>query len=79
MTVLERVPLDQITREARDIHFTRTVLTVIAAVLFGLGWTAAKTFTAGWFTLAWCAAAVRVGWREGRKSSQVSRGPGRPG
>ena len=33
--------LDRITVEARKVQFGRTVLTVVAAVLFGLGWVTA--------------------------------------
>lgn len=65
-TVTERVPLERITREARDVHFGRAVLTVVAAVLFGLGWVVARAFGVAWLVVAWCAVAVRVGWQEGR-------------
>lgn len=80
MTALtERIPLDGITAQAREVHFWRTVLTVIAALLFGLGWVMAKTFALVWLAFAWSAVAVREGWREGRKTAEVSRGPSRPG
>jgi hypothetical protein len=65
----ETIPLDRITVEAREIHFGRTLLTVIAALLYGIGWTLAKTFTVLWFTAAWIATAVKVGWQEGRKTA----------
>lgn len=66
MAVLDRVPLDRITAEARAISFARTMLTVIAGILFGLGWVVAKTVKGVWFVAAWTFAAVRVGWREAR-------------
>jgi hypothetical protein len=70
-SIAERVPLDRITREACDVHFGRTVLTVVAAVLCSLGSLVARTFSDVWLVLAWTAVAVRVGWQEGR------RGPAR--
>ena len=70
MTALtERIPLDGITAQAREVHFWRTVLTVIAALLFGLGWLLAKTFAVLWLAAAWSFTAIRVGWQEGRKAS----------
>lgn len=75
-TLTERFPVDEITAQAREVRFWRSVLTVIAAVLFGLGWLVAKAFGVAWLALAWSAVAVREGWREGRK---VSRGPARQG
>lgn len=66
MAVLDRVPLDRITAEARTISFARTLLTLIAGILFGLGWVAAKTVKGVWFVAAWTFAAVRAGWREAK-------------
>ena len=77
--ITERLPLDEINRQARDVHFWRTVLTVIAAALFGLGWILAKTFAVLWLAAAWSFTAVKVGWQEGRKTAEVDRGPSRPG
>ena len=77
--ITERLPLDEITRQAREVHFWRTVLTVIAAALFGLGWILAKTFAVAWLAAAWSFTAVKVGWQEGRKTAEVDRGPSRPG
>lgn len=68
MAVLERVPLDRISVEAREVHFGRAVLTVLAGLLFGIGWLAAKTAAAVWLALAWSATAVKVGWTEARRS-----------
>jgi hypothetical protein len=68
-SIAERVPLDQITRQARDVQFGRVLLTVLAAVFFGIGWAAGRFF----YGLAWFGVAVRVGWQEGRGG----RGPAR--
>lgn len=72
--VLERVPLDRISAQAREVHFWRTVLTLIAAVLYGLGWTAAKVLGALWLALTWSATAVRVGWQEARTPGRDGEG-----
>lgn len=77
-SVLDRVPVDEITAQAREIHFWRTVLMVIAGVLFGIGWLTAKTFAVLWLAAAWSATAVKVGWREGRARGADPRGPSGP-
>lgn len=66
--ILDRVPVDEITEEARQIQFGKTVLLVIAGVLFGLGWVVGKTCTVLWRAAAWSATAVKVGWREAQSS-----------
>ncbi|MGH3859219.1 hypothetical protein [Actinokineospora sp.] len=62
MTVLDRVPVDQITAEARQVDAGRVVLSMIAAVFFAVGWTAGTAVTAA----AWCCLAVKAGWLEAR-------------
>lgn len=73
--VLERVPVDRITAQAREVHIGRTLLALVAALLFGVGWLAAKIVGVLWLALAWSAVAVREGWREARKPSpaRISR------
>jgi uncharacterized membrane protein YedE/YeeE len=66
MVTLERIPAERITAQAREIHFWRTVLTLIAGLLFGIGWLLARAFTIAWFALTWCAIAGREGWRSAR-------------
>lgn len=68
MAFFDDVMTDRITVEARQVHFWRTVATVLAGLLFGVGFVVAKAFGLAWFALAWSATAVRVGWQEGRKS-----------
>lgn len=72
MTVLDRVPLEDINARAREVHFGRTLLTIIAAILYAVGWLAAKTLGGIWLALAWSAVAVKVGWTEARAGT---RGP----
>lgn len=65
-SVIDRVPVDRITAEAREVTFVRTVLTLVAMVLWGVGWVAGKVLGAIWLALAWSATAVKVGWIEAR-------------
>jgi hypothetical protein len=72
-TILDRVPVGRISTEAREVHLGRTLLTIIAAVFFAIGWAAARVFLA----LAWCGVAVKVGWQEARKPTGGPHGPAR--
>jgi hypothetical protein len=69
--VLDRVPIDRISAEAREVHFGRTLLTIFAGVLYGIGWVAAKTVGLVWRAVAWSAVAVKVGWLEARKGGRT--------
>lgn len=66
MTVLDRVPVDRIADQAREIHLGRMLLTAIAAVLYGLGWLASKTFRVVLLAITWSIASMRVGWQDAR-------------
>ena len=71
MTALtERIPLDDITAQAQQVRPGRAALTVIAAVVFGLGWLTARLFGILWLAVMWSGVAVREGWR-------ASHGPSR--
>jgi hypothetical protein len=76
-TRLDRLAVEDITRQARQIRPARTVLTWVGALLFGVGWLAFKIVTVAWLVAAWTFVAAREGWREARKA-QVTRGAGRP-
>lgn len=69
-STLARVPVDDITQQARQVKPGRTLLTVIAAVFFGLGWVVAKAFEVLWLALTWSWTAVRVGWEAGHGPSR---------
>jgi hypothetical protein len=73
--VLDHIPVDRITAEARQVHVGRTVLLVVAAVLYAVGWLAGKTLTVLWLALAWSGTAVKVGWTEARNPTGDRRGP----
>ena len=68
-TVAERVQLDDITVQARQVRFGRALLTVFAAVFFTVGWVVGRAFLA----VAWCAVAVKVGWQAGRAPGGLAR------
>lgn len=69
MTVaLDRVPVDRITAEARQIRLGRLLLTLVAGLFWLIGWVAGKAALA----VVWCAVAVKVGWQEARTAR---RGP----
>lgn len=65
---LNRVPVERITAEARQVQFARTLLTVIAGVLYGIGWLAGKVLGTLWLAMVWSVTAVKVGWVEARES-----------
>jgi hypothetical protein len=81
--ILDRVPLERISEEAKQVDVGRAVLTAIAAVLFAIGWISGKVFTIVAQILvyvirgvAWSAVAVKLGWTEARKPRQ-GLGPAR--
>jgi uncharacterized membrane protein len=79
MALAERVPVARISAEAREIRFVPALLTLVAGLLFGVGWLAAKACTVAWAALTWTFAAVRVGWQEGMARSGEGPGEGGPG
>lgn len=72
-TLTNQIHLDEITEQARAAKPGRTILTVVAAVLFGLGWCAAKTFAVVWLGVTWGFTAVRVGWQSAHGPSRSQR------
>ena len=57
---------EEITRQAREIHPVRTVLSWIAAVLFAAGWVIGQVLMVLWFVAAWMFVATREGWRSAK-------------
>lgn len=72
VTWVQRVPVDRINEQAKQVRFWRTVATVLAGLLWGLGWLAAKVCAVAWLALTWAAVAVRVGWTDGRQQGRES-------
>jgi hypothetical protein len=60
----DRVPLDDITAEARKASPGRAIAAVIGGFLFAIGWLLAKSFRVVWFSGAWMFSAAKIGWRQ---------------
>jgi hypothetical protein len=71
--IAERVPFEEISRQAREIRFGRTVLAAITGILCGAGWLTAKLFAVLWLVLAWSVTAVRVGWEQAQAHQKPPR------
>ena len=70
--LLDRIEVDQITAQAREVRFSVSVLRLVAFLLImfgrGLGYL--------WLVPVWCFLAVRAGWRD---VHPVKADDGRPG
>lgn len=75
LSVADRIPLDRIGDRARAARPGHTVLVVIAAVLFGLGWAAFKACALSWLAVAWCGCAVIEGWQSARAARHAAERP----
>lgn len=71
MAFIDDTLVEQIGRDARQVDAAaaarrvgRFLLTILAGVLYTVGWTVRKTFVVGWLAITWSWAAVRLGWRE---------------
>lgn len=60
------VPIDRITRQAREVHAGRALLTALMAPLYVLGWIVGKAAVVTMFVLA----AVKIGWQDARGSDR---------
>jgi hypothetical protein len=60
VTVLDRVPIDQITAEAQQVNVGRTLLKLIGGLFYLIGWVAAKLIVG----VVWCCVAVKTGYVE---------------
>jgi hypothetical protein len=67
---LERVPLSDLSAQARDVRFGETLLRVIAFLLICVG----RVLGYAWLVPVWCFLAVRTGWRDVHPP-KVTRGP----
>lgn len=66
MVTIDAEALDQISAHAKEIHFWRTVLTVLAGMLAGVGWIVFHLFAVTWRAATWTYAAVRYGWDQAK-------------
>jgi hypothetical protein len=77
MTVLSAAPdIDVISARARQAKPGRVLLTLLAAVLFGLGWSVRKLFAVIWLGGAWTWFAIDEGWRAA-SAAESAKAPGR--
>jgi uncharacterized membrane protein YdjX (TVP38/TMEM64 family) len=67
------VDLDRISEEAREVRPGRTLLTLIAAAFYGLGWITATVLIGAWQALAWSFAAMKLGWKDALAARMRSR------
>lgn len=65
-SVLDRVPVDDITAQARKVRTGRALLALVAALFFAVGWLAGRVVP----VLMWCAFAVREGYRSAHGPSR---------
>jgi hypothetical protein len=71
-SLLDRIPVEDITAQARQVRFGETLLRLILFLLISLG----KTAGYAWLVPVWCALAVREGWREVHPPKvKTARGP----
>jgi hypothetical protein len=70
VSFFDDVLVERINVEAREVRFGRAILMLLAGLLYGVGWIAARTFGLIWLALAWSYTAMKVGWQEGRKSAK---------
>jgi hypothetical protein len=68
---LERVSVQDITEQAKQVRIGQVLLTVFAAVLFAVGWIPAKLCLA----VVWACLAVKVGWQDAWTSSKDRPNP----
>lgn len=69
-TLLDRVPVDEITARARAVPFWRTVLRLLTFIPFAIGWLAAKGFALAWLATAWLWVALCEGWESAHGPSR---------
>jgi len=71
MSVVARVPVDEISQAAREVRLGRILLEVIGAPFYVLGWLVFWVVVGGLRGVIWVAIAVKFGWMDARKSAQA--------
>lgn len=61
--VLDRIPVEKITADAKKVDVGRALLSLLALIPFIIGWIAGKIVLA----VAWIGLAVKAGWLEARR------------
>lgn len=70
-SVLDRVPIERINEQARDVHLGRTLLRLITGMFLLVGWVIWGVF----FALRWCYASVKIGFQDAEKRFGTAHGP----
>jgi hypothetical protein len=70
-SITRRADIDRITAEAVNVRVGRSLLTLIAALLYLVGWTAAKVSYGLWIALVWSFTAIRIGWQDAQTTSRL--------
>ena len=65
-TMTERIAVEDITAEMRQVSTGKAILTAIASVFFAVGWAAGRVVP----LLLWCCFAVRAGYRSAHGPSR---------
>ena len=60
--VLDRIPVEQITADAKKVDVGKAVLSLLALIPFVLGWLAGALSV----SVAWVCLAAKAGWRDAR-------------
>lgn len=60
--------IERVDADARELRPHLVVLTIIAAVLFAIGWLVGIVLRGVWMLFAWAWAACKVGFKAGRGS-----------
>jgi hypothetical protein len=66
--LIERVPVDQIEREAAQIQPGRGLRTLLVGVFYAIGWSAGKVSVAGRLAMA----GIRRGWKDARATLETT-------
>lgn len=67
--ILDRIPVDKVTRQAAEVRTGHALLSVIAAFFYGIGWLAGRVVPC----LMWCAFAMREGFRAAHGPSRKAQ------
>lgn len=76
INLVQRVPVERISERAKKVRFWRTIATVLAGLLWGLGWLAARGCAAAWLAVTWAVVAVQTGWQDARRPATRESGSG---
>ena len=71
--ITDRIPVAEISRQARQVRFGHTIVALITGTLFAAGFLVAKLFTVLWLALAWVATSVRLGWQQAQTRATMPR------